>query len=210
MNNGTGLAEALLGFDGFRVLDVTETPDEVVITVETMADFVSCGSCGPGRWRMSASCARVARDASPQRPRIRAEFVARQPTGPPCLGGGQAAEAAKQVVLAVTSGQRKSCSLRGTLATSGILLWRPDKYSRLSAVPICTYAGQGEHQPPGYLLWRGCRSVCSSASPSSMPKRLSKTCHSSTTVSAAERCIETVNRSKKPCWPSRTGHDAPQ
>jgi transposase len=46
MNEGTGLAEALLGLDGFRVLEVTETPDEVVITVETMANFVGCGSCG--------------------------------------------------------------------------------------------------------------------------------------------------------------------
>jgi transposase len=46
MNDGTGLAEALLGLDGFRALEVTETPDEVVITVETMADFVGCGSCG--------------------------------------------------------------------------------------------------------------------------------------------------------------------
>jgi transposase len=46
MNDGTGLAEALLGLDGFRVLEVTETADEVVITVETMADFVGCGSCG--------------------------------------------------------------------------------------------------------------------------------------------------------------------
>ena len=29
MNDATGLAEALLGLDGFRVLDVNETPDEV-------------------------------------------------------------------------------------------------------------------------------------------------------------------------------------
>ncbi len=46
MNDGTGLAERLLGLDGFRVLEVTETAHEVVITVETAADFVGCASCG--------------------------------------------------------------------------------------------------------------------------------------------------------------------
>ena len=46
MADGTGLAEALLGLDGFRVLDVTEGPDEVVITVETMATVVGCERCG--------------------------------------------------------------------------------------------------------------------------------------------------------------------
>jgi hypothetical protein len=35
MNGGTGLAEGVLGLDGFRVLEVTETAHEVVITVET-------------------------------------------------------------------------------------------------------------------------------------------------------------------------------
>ena len=30
MDDATGLAEALLGLDGFRVLEVSETPDEVV------------------------------------------------------------------------------------------------------------------------------------------------------------------------------------
>ena len=33
MNDGTGLAEAVLGLDGFRVLAVSETPAEVVIHV---------------------------------------------------------------------------------------------------------------------------------------------------------------------------------
>jgi transposase len=46
MNDGTGLAETLLGLGGFRVLEVTEASDEVVVTVETTADFVGCGSCG--------------------------------------------------------------------------------------------------------------------------------------------------------------------
>ncbi len=39
MNDGTGLAEALLGLDGFRVLKVDEDTDEMVITIETTADF---------------------------------------------------------------------------------------------------------------------------------------------------------------------------
>jgi transposase len=46
MSDGTGLAEALLGLDGFRVLEVVETEAEVVITVETTADVVGCTSCG--------------------------------------------------------------------------------------------------------------------------------------------------------------------
>ncbi|GIU93336.1 MAG: ISL3 family transposase [Acidimicrobiia bacterium] len=46
MSDGNGLAEAMLGLDGFRVLEVTETPDELVITVETTASIVGCRSCG--------------------------------------------------------------------------------------------------------------------------------------------------------------------
>ena len=46
MSDGTGLAEALLGLDGFRVLDVTETPDELVVTVESVDQVVGCGQCG--------------------------------------------------------------------------------------------------------------------------------------------------------------------
>ena len=46
MIDATGLAEALLGLDGFRVLEVSETPVEVVITVETSAEIVGCMSCG--------------------------------------------------------------------------------------------------------------------------------------------------------------------
>lgn len=46
MNDGTGLAEALLGLDGFRVLAVSEAPAEVVIEVETTAVVVGCGECG--------------------------------------------------------------------------------------------------------------------------------------------------------------------
>lgn len=46
MDDATGLAEALLGLDGFRVLDVIETRSEVVVTVETTADVVGCATCG--------------------------------------------------------------------------------------------------------------------------------------------------------------------
>ncbi len=46
MNDGTGLAEALLGLPGFRVLEVSETPDELVVVVETTTDWTGCASCG--------------------------------------------------------------------------------------------------------------------------------------------------------------------
>ncbi len=46
MDDGIGLAEALLGLDGFRVLDVTEGPDELVVTVESAAELVGCSRCG--------------------------------------------------------------------------------------------------------------------------------------------------------------------
>jgi len=46
MSDGIGLAEALLGLDGFTVLEVTEGPAELVITVESTARMVGCGRCG--------------------------------------------------------------------------------------------------------------------------------------------------------------------
>ncbi|MBK5223014.1 MAG: ISL3 family transposase [Acidimicrobiia bacterium] len=46
MSDATGLAEAMLGLDGFVVLGVREDPAELVITIETTADVVGCGSCG--------------------------------------------------------------------------------------------------------------------------------------------------------------------
>ena len=46
MNDGTGLAEALLGLDGFRVLAVSETPGELTIDIETTVDFMGCSACG--------------------------------------------------------------------------------------------------------------------------------------------------------------------
>ena len=46
MSDGTGLAEAMLGLEGFRVLAVTNAGAEVVIDIETTADMAGCSSCG--------------------------------------------------------------------------------------------------------------------------------------------------------------------
>ena len=46
MSDATGVAEAMLGLDGFIVLAVREDPAELVITVETTADLVGCAGCG--------------------------------------------------------------------------------------------------------------------------------------------------------------------
>ncbi|MFP4074824.1 MAG: transposase, partial [Actinomycetota bacterium] len=46
MNDGNGLAEAMLGLDGFRILEVIEHPDELVIVVETTTVIVGCSRCG--------------------------------------------------------------------------------------------------------------------------------------------------------------------
>jgi len=46
MSDATGLAEAMLGLDGFIVLSVREDPAELVITVETTADRIGCAECG--------------------------------------------------------------------------------------------------------------------------------------------------------------------
>lgn len=46
MSDATGLAEAMLGLDGFRVLEVTETSDELTITVETRVEIEGCRRCG--------------------------------------------------------------------------------------------------------------------------------------------------------------------
>jgi transposase len=45
-SDGIGLAEALLGLAGFRVLAVNETDDEVVISIETTVEIVGCAGCG--------------------------------------------------------------------------------------------------------------------------------------------------------------------
>ena len=46
MNNPTSLAEALLGLDGFQILGVHETPDELIINIETQSTVVGCPECG--------------------------------------------------------------------------------------------------------------------------------------------------------------------
>ena len=46
MSDGTGLAEALLGLPGFRVLEVFEGSEEVVVPIESIVDRVFCMKCG--------------------------------------------------------------------------------------------------------------------------------------------------------------------
>jgi transposase len=46
MSDATGVAEAMLGLPGFRVLGVEESAAEVVILIETVAELVGCPGCG--------------------------------------------------------------------------------------------------------------------------------------------------------------------
>jgi transposase len=46
MSDATGLAEALLGLEGLRILDVVESAAELTVTVETTADVAGCPRCG--------------------------------------------------------------------------------------------------------------------------------------------------------------------
>ncbi len=46
MADASGAAEAMLGLDGFRVLEVEESASEVIIRIETTADLVGCPQCG--------------------------------------------------------------------------------------------------------------------------------------------------------------------
>lgn len=46
MSDATGVAEAMLGLPGFRVVAVQEGPAEVVIQIETTAELVGCPECG--------------------------------------------------------------------------------------------------------------------------------------------------------------------
>ena len=72
MSDGTGLAEALLGLDGFRVLAVSETPAELVIEIEIPPRWflvgrssgrvlVGGGRC-PSDFALSATWRRVGRN----------------------------------------------------------------------------------------------------------------------------------------------------
>ena len=46
MCDATGVAEAMLGLPGFRVLDVRESAAEVIIEIEMLAELVGCPRCG--------------------------------------------------------------------------------------------------------------------------------------------------------------------
>lgn len=46
MGDGNALAEKLLGLTGMRVVDVIETPDELTVTVESIAGVEGCRRCG--------------------------------------------------------------------------------------------------------------------------------------------------------------------
>ena len=46
MDDAIGHAEAMLGLDGFRVLNVDRTPAEMTVTIETTAEVVGCSTCG--------------------------------------------------------------------------------------------------------------------------------------------------------------------
>ena len=63
MGEATGLAEKMLGLDGFRVLEVAEAKAELVIHIETVPTEVLCGGCGApaeGQDRISVEVARPA------------------------------------------------------------------------------------------------------------------------------------------------------
>jgi hypothetical protein len=46
MSDVIGLAEALLGLDGFRVLEASAAPTELVIRIETTVEVTGCVQCG--------------------------------------------------------------------------------------------------------------------------------------------------------------------
>ncbi len=46
MSDATGVAEAMLGRDGVRVLRVQEGAGEIVIEIETIGELVGCPGCG--------------------------------------------------------------------------------------------------------------------------------------------------------------------
>lgn len=94
MSDGTGLAEALLDLDEFRVLAVTEMPDELVIDVETpplrkMLDVRPADSRVEGRVPEKDLDRDVAGLLLPQAahpPRRRLSVPTRRPVRPPSSG----------------------------------------------------------------------------------------------------------------------------
>jgi hypothetical protein len=46
MADATGLAEKMLGLEGFRIIAVQEDPAELIIHVETTATEALCQDCG--------------------------------------------------------------------------------------------------------------------------------------------------------------------
>ena len=68
--DATGVAEAMLGLDGFRVLAVDESAAEVVILIETSAGLVGCPGCGVvarAHDRMAVECRDLAAFGRPAR-----------------------------------------------------------------------------------------------------------------------------------------------
>lgn len=70
MSDATGVAEAMLGLPGFRVLAVAESAAEVVIRIETDACLVDCAVSGVvavAQDRMSVECRDLAAFGRPAR-----------------------------------------------------------------------------------------------------------------------------------------------
>jgi len=68
--DATGVAEAMLGLPGFRVLEVEETDAELVIRIETLPDLVGCPECGvvaTAHDRMVVECRDLAAFGRPTR-----------------------------------------------------------------------------------------------------------------------------------------------
>jgi len=82
VNDGTGLAEALLGLSEFRVLPVSEILEELVVEIETATEQEACRSCG-GPSRMRDLPFRAASSVGVAQPAL---ALRRSPTVRPRLG----------------------------------------------------------------------------------------------------------------------------
>jgi hypothetical protein len=117
MTDATGVAEAMLGLPGFRVLGVEESAGEVVILIEMVDEVVGCPGCGviagahgraavdyrdlaafgrparlrwsKRRWRCESACARPGPGPSPRPPSRRAVC---SPTAPAPSAAARSAE----------------------------------------------------------------------------------------------------------------------